>query len=86
MANAPIPNMTSGIISLWFRDARKNDQPADVDWPSGVWEPGTTSMVPPDVPKVTTQEAFKQNVFYWNPYGRNVSALGIPLPIFQGRR
>lgn len=84
MKAAPIPNMTKGIVSLWFRDARKNKAPSPQEWPSGVWTPDTSSMVPPDVSKVVTQEQFNRNVFYWNSYGRNVSALGVALPIFQG--
>lgn len=84
MQAAPIPDMQKGIISLWFRDARKNEPPAPVEWPSGVWTAGTESMVPPDVFKVIQQPAFAQSIFYWNPYGTYTSGLGITLPIFQG--
>lgn len=81
---APIPNINKGIISVWFRDARKNDPPEPQEWPSGVWLPDTDSMVPPDVFKVAEQEAFKQNVFFWNAYGQYITGGGITLPIFEG--
>lgn len=83
MAKAPLPNMTSGIISVWFRDTRKNDPPAPREWPSGVWSAGTDSMVPPDTFEVIKQPAFKQNIFYWNAYGQYVTGGGVTLPIFE---
>jgi hypothetical protein len=82
MLSAPLPNMNKGIISLWFRDARKNPSPEAEPWPSGVWTPGTDSMIPPDVVKVAQQEEFSHNVFYWNSYGMNISGGGVTLPIF----
>lgn len=83
MNAAPIPNMNKGIVSLWFRDARKNVPPEPQEWPSGVWEPGTASMVPPDVFTLMQQPAFKQTVFFWNAYGQYITGGGLTLPIFE---
>jgi len=83
MQAAPIPNMNKGIISVWFRDARKNEPPPPQEWPSGEWGPDTESMVPPDVLKVAHQPAFKQNIFFWNAYGQYVTGGGVTLPVFE---
>lgn len=80
---APIPDMTKGIISLWFRDARKNNPPEPQAWPSGLWSPGTDSMVPPDTFKVIQEQAFKHNVFFWNAYGQFITGGGVTLPLFE---
>src|SRR5437016_2473146 len=84
MQSAPLPDMTSGIISVWFRDTRKNPAPPPVDWPTAsVWQQGTSSMLPPNVLAMTKQEANKQNIFFWNSYGRYVTGGGITLPVLQ---
>jgi hypothetical protein len=83
MKAASLPNMNKGIVSLWFRDARKNAPPEPKEWPSGEWSPDTNSMIPPDVFKVAVQPAFKQNIFYWNAYGQYITGGGVTLPIFE---
>jgi hypothetical protein len=82
MSNAPLPDMSSGIISIWFRDARQNPAPPpEPDWPSGVWSAGTNSMVPPDIFQVAKADGYKQNIFYWNSYGQYITGGGITLPL-----
>lgn len=83
MRNANLPNMDKGVISFWFRDATKNPEPAPDEWPSGLWNPGTASMVPPDVVGMVNQgSGYKQNFFPWNAYGLFISGGGIQLPLF----
>jgi hypothetical protein len=78
MATSQLPDMNKGIISLWFRDATKGAAPAPDPWPSGLWAPGTASMVPPDVVGIVKKEEF----YPWNAYGLFISGGGIQLPIF----
>jgi hypothetical protein len=81
MASATLPDMNKGIVSLWFRDIRKGGPPPPATtWPSGLWHPGTDSMVPPDtVGMLKNDPTYAHNVFYWDAYGMPISALGIGL-------
>jgi hypothetical protein len=76
MAKAPLPDMSSGIISIWFRDATKGPAPTAEAWPSGLWTPGTDSMVPPWTQEIV-QDLSPSSAFFWDAYGA-------PLDSFQG--
>jgi hypothetical protein len=79
LMNAPLPDMDKGIISVWFRDIRKGKPPGPKEWPSGLWTPGTNSMVPPDTVGMVGTGEYDQNVFYWDAYGMPISVFGIGL-------
>jgi hypothetical protein len=66
MTNAPLPDMSSGIISIWFRDATKGTAPPADQWPTEMIPPNTAEMV-----KTMSPSA----IFYWNAYG-------MPIPSF----
>jgi len=62
--------MSSGIISLWFRDLSVGTAPAADEWPSGRWTQATadTTMLPPDTLELVKTLTPPQ-IFYWNSYG-----------------
>lgn len=71
MLKAPLPNMNSGIISFWVRDATAKAgvaAPPPKEFPSGLWEPGTESMVPPWV-AAAIQNMDGSPIFFWDAYG-----------------
>src|SRR5262245_48975651 len=75
MVNAPLPNMSSGIISFWFREVSKQrpKPPAAKPWPQAFWTTANaeTVMVPPNAQySVGYDPQFKNiSIFYYNPYG-----------------
>src|SRR5262245_14098492 len=79
MASATLPDMQKGIVSLWFRDIRKAAPPLPTPWPSGLWTPGTDSMLPPDTVGMINSGAYQRNIFYWDAYGMPISVFGISL-------
>lgn len=75
MVNAPLPDMSSGIISIWFRGVSKqqeNPPPAEL-WPQAFWTQANANivMVPPNAQySIGYDPDFKnKSVFYFNPYG-----------------
>jgi hypothetical protein len=85
MKSAPLPDMSSGIISIWFRDVSKqpdavlgsvqpppNLPPEIEQWPQGFWtvSNANTIMVPPNAQySVQNDPDFGNSVFFYNPYG-----------------
>lgn len=85
MKEAPVDDADQMIISVWFRDARKNPAPAPQDWPAGLWTSDTAhkTMVPPNTAEMIKDE-FKHNVFYWNAYGMPIQSKLVALPLTYG--
>jgi hypothetical protein len=94
MPDAQLPDMNSGIISFWFRDATGKAgvaPPPPKEFPSGLWAPGTESMVPPWVAQAV-QNMDGSPIFYWDAYGvpnrffgsfiTGAAAVNIPTPPF----
>jgi hypothetical protein len=74
MEAAPMPDMSSGIISVWFRDLSKGKAPDGDKWPSGPWEAGGTSMLPPDTTELV-KTLDPPSIFYWSAYGIPVGSV-----------
>lgn len=84
MRRAPIPDMSSGIISVWFREVSKQQEfPPDAEkWPQDFWTEKNAAevMVPPNAQySVSDDPAFKNCVLYWNAYGLPPVGLGSTL-------
>lgn len=80
MSSAPLPDMNSGIISLWFRDLSGGTTPEEDKWPSGQWTEGGTSMLPPDTTQIV--KTMPTSVFYWSAYG--IPTAGAAGAVFYG--
>lgn len=65
MASATLPDMTSGIISLWFRDPFKNKAPDADIWPLPA-PPNTFSYA----------DAHPFETLFWNAYGTPIPGFG----------
>jgi hypothetical protein len=77
MSSAPLPDMSSGIISIWFREIEKQALPPDAEiWPQGFWTKKNADivMVPPNAQYSIGYDPDFMNisVLYDNPYGRPV--------------
>jgi len=81
MGDSPLPDMTSGIISFWFREIKKQEPhpPPAKDWPQGFWTEANanTVMVPPNAQySITNDAAFKSHAMFFNPYGLKFEGTG----------
>lgn len=80
MQEAPIADMSSGIISLWFRDARKRKTPPPQ---MNALNEGWPIPVPPDTDAIV-QTLTPSSVFWWNSYGRPLlSGIYGPAPLLM---
>jgi hypothetical protein len=64
MAAYPLPDMRSGIISVWFRDPTKNPAPPE-EWPL---------PVPPNTFNYVDDHPFE--TMFWNAYGMPIAGFG----------
>ena len=84
LKSAPLPNVTKGIISLWFRDisagASAPATPA-AEGPSKMGHApiGWPFAVPPDTIALV-KTLHPPAVFFWNAYGSPMQSLGVPSP------
>jgi hypothetical protein len=65
MVSSPLPDMSSGIISVWFRDPTLSPAPAADTWPV---------PVPPDAFSYIDAHPFE--TMFWNAYGMPIPSFG----------